>query len=161
MGELLVIVGIMAILGAFILRFVHKAVERKNPVINNKIFAVLLIGGLISMTINGSFFYAEAGHQYMVQYPWGTQVSVMKPGYNLKLWGDVLPFKKIITVRLTEDVDAESETASAEDNSALVRFNDAVRAKVSFSTCFRLPTSDEEFLTVAIDFRTEYNLIGC
>lgn len=145
------ILGLLILLGAISLKIAGK--------VKIKLMIAGLVAGIVLVTLSGALFYAEAGYQYMVQYPTGKQVHVSKPGYNLKLWGDVLPFKNIITVRLTEDVDENSETATAGDNSVRVLFNDGVRAKISQSTRFKMPTNSDNFIKMARDFRTEANLI--
>lgn len=149
--------NIMAVLGLMIL---FSSIGLKiAKLLKIKVMLVGIIAGISLITLSGALFYAEAGYQYMVQYPTGKQVHISKPGYNLKLWGDVLPFKNIITVRLTEDKDENSETATVEDNSVRVLFNDGVRAKISQSTRFKMPTNSDNFIKMARDFRTESNLI--
>lgn len=154
----LIILGVLFLIGAVALTFFKVSGLMTKVKVWQIVLSALI--GIILLISRGSMFYAEAGYQYMVQYPWGTQVHVTKPGYNLRLWGDTLSFKKIITVRLTEEADENSETASAVDNSVGVLFNDGVRAKISHSTRFRLPIDEENFLKMVRDFRTEQNLIN-
>lgn len=155
MNALFAIIGVALIIGVIAL----KVWSVTRSMMKIKLMIGLIATGIVLIAMTGAFFYAEAGYQYMVQYPTGAQVHITKPGWNVKMWGDVLPFKKIITVRLTEEIDKESETASVEDNSVKVLFNDGVRAKISHSTRFRLPTDRNSFLKMVRDYRTEENLV--
>jgi hypothetical protein len=117
-----------------------------------------LVGGLLVMALQGAFFYAEPGYSYLVQYPWGTQVSELTPGYHLRYYGNVLPFKKVLTVGFTDDPGSSFTALRAPLNN--VRFNDAVVAEAVFLVNrFRLPEDPVKFRQLAVDFRSQTNLV--
>lgn len=125
--------------------------ENKKKILTPAILIAVLITQLNSM-----FFYSEAGYSYLVQYATGKQVSVLTPGWKLKLYGEVTPFKKVMTVRFTK----KDIPASGRDNPINIRFNDAVTADVSTAVRFRLPEDEETFKTMAVEFRTQTNLVA-
>jgi hypothetical protein len=159
MNAILIIAGIVLILAAVLGRWVVPALAGTYPLMKVKGMIFCFVTAIILIAMTGAFFYAEPGYQYMVQYPWGKQTAAMKPGYNLRFWGNVLPFKKVITVRLTDEAEEESETATASDNAVIVRFNDTVRARVSLSARLILPTDSQKFVKLAREYRTESNLV--
>jgi regulator of protease activity HflC (stomatin/prohibitin superfamily) len=158
MSALLFTVGFLAILGISLWKFLIQPIRHKEPMGLKPWFASVL-GGIFLIAMSGTFFYAEPGHSYLVQYPWGTQNGVLTPGYHFDWYGTVLDFNKVVTIHLTDQVEGQSETATADDNSVLVRFNDAVKAKVSSSTRFRMPEDEEQFKKIAIDYRSMSNLV--
>ncbi|MHC4574376.1 MAG: SPFH domain-containing protein [Planctomycetota bacterium] len=158
MNTIFIIAGIVIIAGLALVKFLISWLIDKR-LMSLKAWAAGTAVGIIIMVLSGSFYYAEPGHSYLVQYPNGSQVSHLTPGYHFYWYGTVLDFKKVVTVRLTDEKDEDSESASAQDNSVLVRFNDSVRATVSSSTRFRLPEDPELFKKLAVDYRTQSNLV--
>lgn len=116
---------------------------------------VLTIAVIITQ-LNSIFFYSEAGYSYLVQYATGRQTAVLSPGWKLKLYGEVTPFKKVMTVRFTK----KDIQASGRDLPIAIRFNDAVTADVSLAVRFRLPEDAETFKTMAVEFRSQTNLVA-
>lgn len=147
----------MLIIGFTVLKFIIMPLCKKH--LSWKTWSVGTVAGLLALVLSGSFFYAEPGYSYLVQYPTGTQIAVTTPGYHIYWYGTVLEFKKVVTVRLTNEKDESSETATANDNSVIVRFNDAVVAQVSSSTRFRLPENPKLFKKLAVDYRSLGNLV--
>ncbi|HEX2679113.1 MAG TPA: SPFH domain-containing protein [Polyangiales bacterium] len=158
MKTLLLVGGLVIVVLALLLRFVDPLRGRPSLIDNAKL-GLLLVLGAISMLASHAWFYAEPGHSYLVQFPWGTQTAVLSPGIHPLWWGDVLAFKKVVTVRFTEDKEGESDTATQHDNSVLVRFNDSVRGNISCATRFRLPEDPRRFAQLALDFRSQENLV--
>lgn len=159
MKIIFILFGIFLFFGFVVVKFLIQPMLGKKTMSLKTCMTGSVIGLLLLLS-SGTFYYAKPGHSYLVQYPWGTQKADLEPGYHFDWYGTVIEFKKVITVRLTDDVDKESETASAMDNSVLVRFNDSVRAKVSSSTRFRLPENPEQFLKLAVDYRSQNNLVN-
>lgn len=116
---------------------------------------VILIGIFLTF-ITSLFFYAEPGYSYLVQYVSGQQLAVLDAGPKLKLFGNVIPFKKVITVKFSNTVEGK---VSGKGESIQIRFNDAVTADVDAVCRFRLPTEKEFFKRMALDFRSQENLI--
>lgn len=115
--------------------------------------------GIISIFMNSSVFYAEPGYQYLVQYPNGTQVPVFEPGYHFRWWGNVIDFKQVLSVVAVESHGTAAET-SGSYAPLEVRFNDAVKAHVEVASRFRLPHNPEQFRKLAVEYRTQENLIN-
>jgi regulator of protease activity HflC (stomatin/prohibitin superfamily) len=157
MKTAIILVGILIIIGFALFKFLVQPWRGES--MSWKTWLTGTITGFVMLILSGSFFYAEPGYSYLVQYPTGAQYSVLTPGYHMFWYGTVLEFKKVVTVRLTDDIDVDSETATETDNSILVRFNDAVQAKVSSSTRFRLPEDPELFRKLAVDYRNPGNLV--
>lgn len=114
------------------------------------------------MSINGLFFYSEAGYSYLVQYPNGKQIAELRPGYHLKWWGEVVPWKKVVTVKFvsTEEKKQDSQSYSGNRTTIPVRFNDAVKADLALSARFRLPENPTLFMKMALEFRNQDNLVN-
>ncbi len=158
MDTLFLVSGIVLIVIMSAVMFIVQPILKKR-ILSLKGYLAGVGLGVVTLACSGMFFYAEPGHSYLVQYPWGTQVAELTPGYHFYWYGNVLDFKKVVTVRLTDVSDKESETATTNDNSILVRFNDSVRANISSSTRFRLPEDPELFKKLALDYRTQANLV--
>lgn len=159
LGSIFTLIGILAIGIAILLKFILPTVLKQEKSISSKHTALLIGIGLIFIFLNGLFFYAEPGMSYLVQYPWGKQTAVLTPGYKLKIYGNVLPFKKVLTVRFnSKDRGGEQPTTGMEPH-IKVRFNDAVTADVGEAIRFRLPMDSEQFIKMAVDFRSIGNLV--
>jgi regulator of protease activity HflC (stomatin/prohibitin superfamily) len=118
---------------------------------------VLGVVGLVTMFSQGAVYYAEPGYNYLVQYPDGTQVGEVTPGYHFKFWGTYEPFKKFITV--AADADPSNDAAvSAAIPPIEGRFTDAVTADVEVTARFQMPSVEADFLKMAIAYRTQDNL---
>lgn len=132
MKALTIVIGLGMIIMAIGLIILKKAPINSSFVQNWKIKSsfLLLIGGIVLMFINGLFFYSEAGYSYLVQYPTGTQIAELRPGYHLKWWGEVIPWKKVVTVKFVsnEEKQQDSQSYSGNRTTIPVRFNDAVKA---------------------------------
>ncbi|MBL6446253.1 hypothetical protein JMN32_08035 [Fulvivirga sp. 29W222] len=123
---------------------------------------MLIILGIMLMFINGLFFYSEAGYSYLVQYPTGKQIAELRPGYHLKWWGEVVPWKKVVTVKFVSNEEKEQDGQQYSGNRVTipVRFNDAVKAELALSARFRLPENPDLFLKMALEFRHQDNLVN-
>ncbi|ELR73632.1 hypothetical protein C900_02036 [Fulvivirga imtechensis AK7] len=123
---------------------------------------MMIAGGMFLIFINGLFFYSEAGYCYLVQYPTGKQIAELRPGYHLKWWGEVVPWKKVVTVKFvsSEEKQQDNQTYSGNRTTIPVRFNDAVKADLALSARFRLPEDPELFLKMALEFRNQENLVN-
>ena len=129
---------------------------------------LVALGGLgsvlLSLAFSGLFFSAEAGHVYFVQYNVpipglnGTQVIHTDPGYHLRLYGDVISMKQVITIKCDTDPKSNGDVKES-CNEVNVRFNDNVTADVSISARFRLPTDEVKLKKLFLEYRSEDNLV--
>jgi hypothetical protein len=82
---------------------------------------------------------------YLVQYPWGVQKASQQPGFHARWFGEVIPFKKFVTIAFVDkntNRNAFSGTAAMQE----IRFNDSVTANVKMTARFELPNNDSQFL---------------
>lgn len=125
---------------------------------SGKTITAMFMASLIAIGTNKVFFYAEAGVSYLVQYPWGTQTSVLTPGFHARFLGETIPFKKFLTVSFGGQQADDRFSGSA--NAQEIRFNDSVTATVRLTARFQLPENSEQFLPMAIAYRSQENLIN-
>ncbi|UII22121.1 SPFH domain-containing protein [Fulvivirga ligni] len=163
MKTITILLGIMLVLVALLL-----VAARKTPFGDKvggwklKHSIIMVAAGMLLIFMNGLFFYSEAGYSYLVQYPNGKQIAEMTPGYHLKWWGEVVPWKKVVTVKFVSDEEKEQDGQkySGNRNVIPVRFNDAVKADIALSARFRLPEDANLFLKMALEFRNQDNLVN-
>ena len=60
---------------------------------------IMLILGAVIFTINGLFFWADAGTAYAVQYPWGGDKMIKTQGLKIKFWGRTIPLSYEISIQ--------------------------------------------------------------
>jgi regulator of protease activity HflC (stomatin/prohibitin superfamily) len=154
----LIILGLIILVGYFAIgrRFLPESVRSgASALVGILGFAMVLGGGW-----TGAFFYADPGYNYQVRLITGEVVGYNSPGWKLKLFGTVVPWRKAMSVAHTVRVDEEGEESSA---SILpphtIRMLDRVDGKVKQTTRFRLPDDPETFLALAEEYRTPDNLL--
>jgi hypothetical protein len=128
----------------------------------NKPKSVLMIGllafGVLVASLNSILFYAQPGMSYLVQYPWGVQNATLQPGFHARWFGEVIPFKKFMTIVFVDkntNRNAFSGTAAVQE----IRFNDSVTANVKMTARFELTDNESQFLPMAVAYRSQENLI--
>ena len=149
---LLFLVGIALIAFPFI-SFVPSLKKFGPKTLKSKIMFPLI--GIGSFFVSDALFYASPGEYYLVQYIWGTQKVVMEPGPHLKFWGNLIKFKKVVTIKQSKN----TGNASRSLPSIGVRFNDSVTAKVSVTTRFQMPSDPAKFKAIALEYRSQDNLL--
>lgn len=124
---------------------------------------IVLVGIILSI-VTGTFFYAEPGTAYAVQYPWGGQKAVFRQGIHTKMWGRLIPIQFELPIKYVipngeGDLGEQSEYANV-DKAKYWAFSDAVKARIATSVVISINTEDEmQFLSVADRNKTEKNLI--
>lgn len=167
LSSLFTISGLLVILVALGLFFAPKILslfqsyseDKRKRLLSLKGLITFVILGIMLISFNRMLFYAEPGYSYLVQYPTGSQKSVLEPGYHARFFGNLLPFKKVITVKFSKNLQ-EGHKFSAQEIPIEIRFNDAVTATVELAARFRIPEDPIKFKALAIDFRNQQNLIG-
>jgi len=114
--------------------------------------------GVVLVLLPWMFFWAEPGYQYFVVYPTGNKSAVMSEGIKWRGFAQIIPWQKYIDVKV---VDKGESTKDIEGAMRLIpiRFIDQVTAKTKLSTRFQLPTDEESFVELAIEFRSLQNLV--
>jgi len=159
LGTLFIVAGVLIICASIGWFALGKKVGKERKLIS--LISGCSVGVFMSLT-NSIMFYAEPGYSYLVQYPTGTQISVTDPGYHFRFFGNLIPIKKVMTVKFytnREKPRIKSVTSSGRLGPVPVRFNDAVTAEVALSVRMRMPTGQEQFKGLAIDFRSQDNLM--
>ncbi len=156
LGTIMTFVGLIAIVGGIYL--LYRKFSQQTTIVNTTLAIFLLIIGLATASFKGLAFYAEPGYSYLVQYPTGKQIAVLTPGYHFRYFGDVIPFKKYLTVKFSDSADVLEYSGKQEQ--IPVRFNDAVEADVGLSVRVQLPTKPESFKKLALDFRSQENFLS-
>jgi regulator of protease activity HflC (stomatin/prohibitin superfamily) len=139
--------------------FIFNAVRKQRgqgPYIGASTLFVLFFFGLALGGAQGVFFYASPGMSYLVQFPWGTQNSVLEPGFHPRFFGEAIPFKKYLTVSFGGQAGDFSGVAPVQE----IRFHDSVTANMRMTARFQLPASEAQFLPMAIAYRSQENLIN-
>lgn len=107
---------------------------------------------------SSTLFYAEPGYVYLIVKPTGAKDAVVSEGYHYKG-----PFAKVIPWQKHIDIKASAGEMSDEVEGKMapigIRFVDQVTAEMSVSTRFELPKDKEQFIAVAVKFRTMENLV--
>ncbi|UII78803.1 SPFH domain-containing protein [Flagellimonas sp. CMM7] len=120
--------------------------------------------GVILSIVTGTFFYAEPGTAYAVQYPWGGQKAVFRQGIHTKMWGRLIPIQfelpiKYVIPSQEHGLGEQSEYANV-DEAKYWAFSDAVKARIATSVVISINTENEsQFLSVADRNKTEKNMI--
>lgn len=127
-------------------------------------FWYYILGGIFIITLNGMFFWAEAGTAYAVQYPWGGDKMVKTQGIKTKMWGKTIPLSYEISIQDKIMKEGESLTESADGiysrKASLWEFSDAIKAEIGTAIVIGVNTDDEEiFLKMADANRSESKLI--
>lgn len=137
-------------------------VRRKAPpfllMFTKRISLVMAGAGLMIAMLPYLFFWAEPGYQYFLVYPTGHSDVVMNLGIKFRGFAKVVPWQKYIDVKVVEYGD-ELKDIEGLMKPIPIRFIDQVTAEVKISGRFQLPTVEEDFITLAIKYRTMDNLI--
>jgi len=171
--------GIIFILGAILLFVLLPSIKKKkiisdqknltNPSfftlimnqmakLSNRILTFFLGIGVVLVFIPYLFFWAEPGYQYLLVYPTGNKSAIMTEGITWRGFAQIIPWQKFIDVKVVEGREDIDEIEGAMDPIP-IRFIDQVTAKTKLSTRFQLPTDEDSFIELAIEFRTLQNLV--
>nr|WP_299384600.1 cell envelope integrity protein TolA [Allomuricauda sp.] len=158
-GILIILLGIVTLVAKPIFR-TSKLLQWFTPKRSLQIIGV----GILMSIITGTFFYAEPGTAYAVQYPWGGQKAVFRQGIHTKMWGRLIPIQfelpiKYVIPNPEGNLGEQSEYANV-DAAKYWAFSDAVKARIATSVVISINTEDQsQFLSVADRNKTEKNLI--
>ena len=127
----------------------------KNKGTYTKLSVVLLLVGSLANVANTAWFNAEANKQYHVTTFMGTEKVVKTPGPAFHWWGNIVTWKKAVSIQ----ADGDGVGASANLPSQDIIFLDQVTADATATARFRIPTDDELFLKMSREYRSEENLL--
>ncbi len=168
LGYLLIAVGILL----FAFSYFTKKPDASQPSISRwknkfrnlihslpkKVIGGIALLGVVFVMLPYLFFWAEPGYQYFVVSPTGSKGAIMTEGIKWRGFAQIIPWQKYIDVKV---VDEKESTADIEGAMAPIpiRFIDQVTAKTKLSTRFQLPTDEQSFIDLAIEFRSLQNLV--
>ncbi|MEO9484239.1 MAG: cell envelope integrity protein TolA [Ekhidna sp.] len=137
-------------------------IRRKAPpfflMFTKKISLVIAAMGIMFAMLPYMFFWAEPGYQYFLVYPTGQSDVVMSQGIKYRGFAKVVPWQKYIDVKVVDPGD-EIKDIEGLMKPIPIRFIDQVTAEVKISGRFQLPTNENDFITLAIKYRTMDNLV--
>ncbi len=126
---------------------------------------MLMLIGLVLMVSSGLFFMADPGVNYMVQYPWGGQAAVTKPGVKVKMFGRIIPVSNEIVFKYalpnieTGELPQNSEYAYVE-KAQQWEFNDAIKGDIATSVIVGVNVVDAAtFIEMVEKNKSETNLV--
>lgn len=151
--------------------------SRQRPIKNFAAFplkvrsSILLVAGILLFTMNGLFFWADAGTAYSVQYPWGGDKMIATQGLKMKFWGRTIPLSYETSIKdiiILRDKEGNPINELPENSSGIYNrvaqtweFSDAIKADLAVSVITGVSIDDEEkFLTMADRNRSESKLIS-
>lgn len=115
--------------------------------------------GLFMMLSNFIFFYANPGVQYYMVFPNGKQDAVMEQGVKWRGFAKITPWSKWVDVKVTNKDAEGADEVEGKMKPIGIRFIDQVTATVALSTRFQLPSVKQDFIDMAVEFRTSENLV--
>lgn len=137
-------------------------IRRKAPpfllMFSKRISLFLAGAGLMVAMLPYLFFWAEPGYQYFLVYPTGKSDVVMNQGIKFRGFAKIVPWQKYIDVKVVDKGDQVKDIEGVMQPIP-IRFIDQVTAEVKISGRFQLPKVKEDFITLAIKYRTMDNLV--
>ena len=149
----------LVLLALAIVGFIYNSIRKQRNqgvFLSSSMLTGLLLLGFALGGAQGLIFYASPGMSYLVQFPWGTQNAVLEPGFHPRFFGEAIPFKKYLTVSFGGDTNQFSGASPLQQ----IRFHDSVTANMRMTARFQLPENTEQFLPMAIAYRSQENLIN-
>ena len=126
---------------------------------------VIMAVGFVLMLSSGLFFYADPGVNYMLQFPWGGQSAITKPGVKMKMFGSTIPisneivFKYALPDPITGELPKNSEYAYVE-RAQQWEFNDAIKGHIAASVIIGVNVVDDvTFIEMVEKNKSETNLV--
>ncbi|MEP0365459.1 MAG: hypothetical protein ABJN36_08260 [Cyclobacteriaceae bacterium] len=123
--------------------------------------AVIAAFGIILMLLNSLFFFADRGFNYLLVYPTGRMSAVMEQGIKWRGFAKIDEWQKFIDVKVVgQGIEVDRGEVEGVMKPISLRFIDQVTAAGYVSTRFELPRVEEDFINLAVKFRTMSNLVN-
>ena len=120
-----------------------------------------LILGVLIFCLPYLFFFADRGYNYLLVFPGGKMDAVMQQGIKYRGFAKIDKWQKYIDVKVVADgVEYDKDELEGIMKPVDLRFIDQVTAKGLVSTRFELPTVKEDFIKLAVEFRSMSNLVN-
>ncbi len=150
------LIGLLLIITAGALMLAPRFIKDFKP-IPGIVPQFMLLVGIFLMLMTEIFFYAHPGFYYVVQYPSGNQKPIVSSGIKPRWFGQVIPVKQVLTLKFSEKNDGDYSGWAPPFK---IRFNDAVEASISTSIRIRIPSNPENLLHLALEYRSQDNLVS-
>lgn len=123
--------------------------------------ASISVLGLIFILIPFLFFFADRGYNYLLVHPGGKLSAVMEQGIKYRGFAKIDEWQKFIDVKVVSE-GAEYDASELEGimRPVPLRFIDQVTADGLVSTRFQLPSDEQTFINLAVEFRSMSNLVN-
>lgn len=122
---------------------------------------VLSIIGAFLMLLNSLFFFADRGFNYLLVYPTGKMSAVMSQGLKWRGFAKIDNWQKFIDVKVVgKGIEVDEAEVGGVMKPVPLRFIDQVTASGYVSTRFELPRDEQDFISLAVKFRTMSNLVN-
>ena len=121
----------------------------------------VIIFGTVLMLLNQLFFFADRGFNYLLVFPTGKMSAVMEQGIKWRGFAKIDHWQKFIDVKVVgQGIEADEDEVVGMMKPVPLRFIDQVTASGYVSTRFELPRDEEDFISLAVKFRTMSNLVN-
>jgi len=128
---------------------------------NTKKSLSLVAFGLVFIFIPILFFFADRGYNYLLVHPGGKLDAVMVQGIKWRGAAKIDPWQKFIDVKVIgEGGEYDASELEGIMSPVPLRFIDQVTAEGLVSTRFQLPIVKEDFISLAVEFRSMSNLVN-
>lgn len=161
-GILIILVGIASfVLPLFLDLGPNSFLVKMKTKVKLIIFAV----GILFMFFSKSLMYSVPGHQYFVVDPFGNKSAIMSEGYKFIFpFSSISEWTKYIDIKVVSEKDVKRNKIDLSLIEGVmdptgIRFIDQVTGDVYISTRFKLPSTEKDFIDIAIKYRSERNLI--
>lgn len=129
--------------------------------INKKYSYILGIVGILLILLPKLFFFADRGFNYLLVSPTGKMSAVMEQGIKWRGFAKIDKWQKFIDVKVVGNgIEVDKAEIEGVMNPIPLRFIDQVTATGFASLRFELPRDEQNFINLAIKFRTMSNLVN-
>lgn len=155
--------GVLFVAAGFFLLFQESFLRRRLIDASKGLSRLVIVLGALLFLLPMFYFYAEPGYQYFLVYPTGTKDAVFVEGYTFKVpFTRITPWQKYIDVKVVSDSNRAEDSVKEIEGVMRpigIRFIDQVTADMFVSIRFQLPQEKQQFITLAVKFRSMENLV--
>jgi hypothetical protein len=159
LGFIILVIGLSVIVISKIDISIPSLVWMKKFKTGKGIFISII--GAFFMLLNSLFFFADRGFNYLLVYPTGKMSAVMSQGLKWRGFAKIDDWQKFIDVKVVgQGIEVDEAEVGGVMKPIPLRFIDQVTASGYVSTRFELPRDEEDFINLAVKFRTMSNLVN-
>lgn len=127
-----------------------------------KLYAFIIVGfGILTLSLQSLFFFADRGFNYLLVSPTGNMSAVMEQGITWCGFSKLDKWQKFIDVKVVgKNIEVDASEIQGIMKPIPIRFIDQVTAAGYVSTRFELPRDEASFIGLAVKYRTMSNLVN-